>query len=77
MVVFHVISFEQFCEIYHSDAVCQQTLFHSRWPGGFVCPRCGCGRYYSIRSRHIPLFECADCNTQTSLTAGTILERTR
>lgn len=44
-------------------------------PGGFVCPRCGHGRAYAHKQRL--LFECADCGHQASLTAGTVLHKTR
>ncbi len=52
-------------------------LYQLKWPGGFECPRCGCGRCYTIQSRRHPLFECVDCRHQTSLTAGTIMEGSR
>lgn len=51
-------------------------LYRSRWPGGFVCPKC--------RSIHDPYrldkyerIECSSCGHQTSVTAGTVLHRTR
>ncbi len=52
-------------------------LYRLKWPNGFECPSCGCGRCYTIRTRRQPLFECVDCRHQTSLTAGTIMEGSR
>jgi len=47
-----------------------------RWPFGFECPRCGhkeCGR---IKTRET-LFQCSLCQSQTSVTAGTIFHSTK
>jgi transposase-like protein len=52
-------------------------LYQLKWPHGFECPMCGYGRCYIIQSRRHPLFECADCRHQTSLTVGTIMEGSR
>jgi transposase-like protein len=52
-------------------------LYRLKWPDGFECPNCGYGRCYVIQSRRHPLFECADCRHQTSLTVGTIMEGSR
>lgn len=49
----------------------------ARWPDGYRCPRCGCADHREISSRRLPLFECLSCRYQCSLTAGTILERSR
>jgi len=71
------MTFEQFCEKYSQEETCIQAFFSSRWPNGFRCPRCNHSHYYLINSRKLPLYECIDCHTQTSLIAGTILEGTR
>jgi transposase-like protein len=52
-------------------------LYQCKWPGGFSCPRCEHRHSYIIRTRNIPLYQCAQCRHQTSLTAGTIMEHTR
>jgi hypothetical protein len=52
-------------------------LYRLKWPNGFECPSCGCGRCYTIQTRRQPLFECVDCRHQTSLTVGTIMEGSR
>jgi len=52
-------------------------FFRVRWPHGFVCPRCSHFAYFMITSRAAPLYQCRRCRHQTSLTAGTAMERSR
>ena len=59
---------------FRPDDDCLDYLEWLRWPDGFVCPRCGHGggwRMYDAR------FKCAGCGVRTSVTAGTIFDRTR
>ena len=65
----------EFMEMYKTEEDCRRALFAHRWPDGFRCRRCGHDRAYAHKKR--PLFECACCSHQASLTAGTIFERTR
>lgn len=55
---------------------CAEFLFDRRWPEGFICRKCGCGRAVLLRSR-AHTYECLDCGCQTSVTAGTIMQRTK
>jgi transposase-like protein len=64
-----------FMRMYPTEEDCRQTLFEHRWPQGFVCRRCGHTRAWYLRGRG--LYECASCHYQGSLTAGTVLARTR
>lgn len=50
-------------------------LARSRWPEGFRCPACGSTLAYLLRRRR--LWQCQACRRQTSVTAGTVLHRTR
>lgn len=50
-------------------------LAQSRWPEGFVCPRCGRGEAHRLPKRG--LWQCKSCGHQTSSTAGTVLHRSR
>ena len=64
-----------FQQKFQTESACQQHLFSIRWPDGFCCPKCGHREYYKISK---PLmFQCKSCRHQTSLTAGTILHKTR
>jgi len=67
----------EFQERFTTEEACAEHLFRLRWPNGFICPRCGSTRYF-VHSRR-GLWECLNpnCRYQASLTAGTILHRTR
>lgn len=57
-----------------TDEACRQYLFQLRWPGGFVCPRCGGQTAWPMRRG---LWLCRQCRHQASVTAGTIFQDTR
>lgn len=69
------ISFKEFQLQYNTEAACRAELFRLRFPEGFVCPVCGCREYYPIHGRNT--FQCRACRHQTSVTAGTVMHRTR
>jgi transposase-like protein len=54
---------------------CAKYLEQLRWPSGFICPRCdiAAGPWQQTRGRMV----CPTCRHQTSVTAGTILDKTR
>ena len=54
---------------------CRGYWIEARWGGEPACARCESKRVWSIREG--TTFECADCGHQTSLTSGTVLEKTR
>lgn len=66
----------EFQDRFGTDEECWRYLFESRWPDGFVCPRCEGGRYWRL-ARRSDVLECAGCKHQTSVTAGTVMHRTR
>lgn len=70
-------SLEQFNSHFNNEETCILALYQAKWPKGYRCPRCSYTRYYSIRRRRLPLFECSSCNHQTSLTINTIFEKSR
>lgn len=59
---------------FSTDADCLDYLEWVRWPSGFVCP--GCQRVGGWRLGD-GRFWCPDCGRRTSVTAGTIFDRTR
>ncbi len=65
----------QFEELYGTEEKCLEALTEARWPNGFVCPRCGHSHGHIIQTRH--LYQCANCRSQTSLTAGTLFHSTK
>ncbi len=70
-------TFIDFQKEFHSEKACEDYLFKTRYPNGYECPRCGHQHYYLTRTRKLNLYECKECRYQTTVTAGTILERTR
>lgn len=68
-------SLREFQRQFATEAACRAYLDACRWPDGFRCPRCGGLRAYLIREGRWR--ECAQCRYQVSLTAGTVLHRTR
>jgi transposase-like protein len=59
---------------FRTDADCRDYLEWLRWPAGFVCPACGHDTAWRLRDAR---FKCAGCGSRTSVTAGTIFDRTR
>jgi transposase-like protein len=57
------------------EAACREYLFASRWPDGFRCPACGSDRASAVTTRL--LWQCQSCRHQVSVTAGTVLHKTR
>lgn len=77
MFVSEKLSFEEFCSRFHSEEVCIEALFKSKWPNGYCCPRCGYTRACEIRTRRLPLYECLVCHYQVSLIKDTVMEGSR
>src|SRR5665809_70962 len=65
----------EFQDRFATEAACLDYLAASRWPEGFICPGCGGRRAWVLERRH--LWECSACALQTSVTAGTVMHRTR
>src|SRR6476659_9867225 len=59
-----------------SEGVCAEYLFARRWPEGFVCPGCGDGRAWLLKTKAFT-YQCAACGRQTSVTAGTIIHASK
>lgn len=68
-------SLAEFQERFSAEEACAAYLAQSRWPESFLCPRCGGKESYQLPLRR--LFQCKACDYQVSLTAGTIMHRTR
>ena len=68
-------TWSEFQDWFASDEACAAYLEQLRWPTGFCCPACGVmdtpGR--ASRGRLI----CRACRHQSSVTAGTIFDKTR
>ena len=65
----------EFQEKFKTEEDCRKKLFALRWPDGFECPKCKEKQCYELTDR--PLYQCQNCRYQVSVTAGTVMHRTR
>jgi Zn ribbon nucleic-acid-binding protein len=66
---------QEFERRFATEDDCRAYWIEARWGGKPACARCHSTRVWTERDGF--LFECADCGHQTSLTSGTVLEKTR
>ena len=68
-------TWSEFMDWFASEQACASYLEKLRWPQGFVCSECGVMEpaYRASRGRLM----CRACRHQTSVSAGTIFEKTR
>ena len=64
----------EFLAWFATDADCRDFLAWLRWPDGFVCDECGHAGGWQVADGR---WKCARCSHRTSVTAGTIFDRTR
>ena len=67
-------SLGEFQAWFGTDADCLDYLEWVRWPQWFTCPECGISQGWRLGDARIM---CAACGHRTSVTAGTIFDRTR
>lgn len=67
-------TFGQFQDWFSTDEACLEYLAKLRWPDGFICPRCEGTESWTTGAG---LRMCKGCSRRTSVTAGTIFDRTR
>lgn len=67
-------SLGEFQSWFATDADCLDYLEWLRWPAGFTCPACDHGGGWRLGDGR---FMCTECQARTSVTAGTIFDRTR
>jgi len=68
------VTLPAFQAMFGTEAACRAYLFTARWPGGFVCPKCETRRAWQTKTRGEVLCENGH---RTSVTAGTVLHRTK
>lgn len=71
------LSLPEFLKQYGSQQQCEVALESSRWPNGFVCPKCQETRHSIHLRSGRKIFQCVRCRHQTSLTSGTIFDSSK
>lgn len=68
-------TYREFVEMFPDDMACTEFLTRLRWPEGFICPACKTAStpWNECRGR----LACPICRYQTSVSAGTIFDKTR
>lgn len=68
-------TYREFVKMFPDNQACSTYLEHLRWPDGFICPACDTRTkaWYQTHARLV----CSACRHQTTVTAGTIFEKTR
>jgi hypothetical protein len=67
--------FESLDDTFKTEEDCVRFLTKRRWAGGFCCPSCDYHLFYIVKTRN--LLECKECRTQISLTAGTVMHKSK
>ncbi len=65
----------EFQQQFSTEEACLDFMIRSRWPDGFICPRCNQQDYYWKAQRK--LLQCKKCGYQSSATAGTVMHRSK
>lgn len=68
-------TFNDFGTLFPDDEACEAYLASWRWPDGPACGSCGSARVTRLHTRR--LWQCRDCRHQTSVTAGTVMHRSK
>lgn len=68
-------SLPEFQRLFPDEAACASYLERARWVDGFVCCHCGASDEPYRFVNRLGVLRCRHCNRDTSLTAGTIMER--
>jgi len=58
---------------FSSEESCRDYLYNLRWPNGFLCPSCDHVKAWPVGT---VLFQCARCDHQVSVIAGTLFHGT-
>ena len=65
----------QFLDWFHSEDACREYLEKLKWEDGFFCKQCKCVTSAKPTSRN--RWVCNNCKYQTTVTAGTLFDKTR
>jgi transposase-like protein len=68
-------TYREFVTMFFDDKSCREFLYKLRWKDGFICPKCKASSnpWEQTHKRLV----CTHCRYQTTVTAGTIFDKTR
>jgi transposase-like protein len=70
------MTMSEFFRRFGTEDACRDHLYKMKWQDGFACPKCGAKCVpYNIKSNKT--YQCRNCNHQASVTAGTIMDKSR
>ena len=71
------LSMAEFMRRFGTQEQCEAALIVARWPQGFACPECGGSSRTSFRRQGRLYWQCRGCQSQCSVTSGTVFENTK
>lgn len=77
MVNYPKMNLISFQKLFSTHEACQDHLFKLKWKNGFCCEKCGHDAFYETKTRKLHLYECKKCRYQSTVTVGTVMEKTR
>jgi len=69
------LTYREFVEMFIDDKSCREFLYKLRWDNNFICPKCK--EPSSPWKQTHQRFVCPKCRHQSTVTAGTIFDKTR
>jgi len=68
-------TYREFVTMFHDDKSCREFLYKLRWNDNFICPKCKISStpWHQTHKRLV----CPSCRHQTTVTVGTIFDKTR
>ena len=67
----------EFQKMFHSEMVCLKYLEQMRWPNGFECSKCSKVSEPFRTIKRTRVLKCRVCHYESSITAGTVMHRSR
>lgn len=71
------MSLNELFEQFGTESQCEKSLEVTRWPQGFVCPRCSGTTHSRFFNGNQTYWQCSGCRKQISLRSGTIFHASK
>lgn len=74
---YKVLKFHDNFTVIQNEEDARKWIWQSKYGGkDFVCPHCGCERYYSLKTR-VEVRKCANCRRHIRVRVGTVFEHSK